>query len=94
MARDSPRDACSERGSTVANSSLAHVDVRHHWLIAGHTMQVDLPSFILVHAVGLVALGCKMLFLDRPSAAPLGVATSAIGFCCELLMRLLQGLLE
>lgn len=51
-------------------------------------MHIDLPPFILVHAVGLVALGCKMLFFDRPSAAPLGVTTSAIGFCCECRMLL------
>lgn len=46
-------------------------------------MHVDLPSFILVHALGLVAVGLKLLFLDRPEKSGLGIATTAIGACCE-----------
>lgn len=46
-------------------------------------MHVDLPPFILVHAVGMVALGLKLLFFDRRERTALGIATVAIGACCE-----------
>lgn len=48
-------------------------------------MHIDLPPFILVHALGLVALGFKLLFFDRPEKSALGLATTAIGACCEQL---------
>lgn len=46
-------------------------------------MHVDLPIFILAHALGLLAVGLKLLFSARPEEGPLGIATAAIGICCE-----------
>lgn len=53
--------------------------------------QIQLPIFILLHALGLVAIGNKLLFLDRPEKAMTGLATIGLGVACKYAERQKRG---